>query len=165
MCNVLSLSLYKQEHAFLILTAHSVPPEHHSHSHLSFPARRFLFGVMDGDVSLWGSWLGAQPTALGWLIVALSCHHGIFTLLIVPLSTLSVSRSSVTLPSKEKPPSTAFPGVFVCPIFLPCNPRRGWMHPSSPPPFPPCSHGAGVAGTADYFKHPSTNTQLQVAWA
>lgn len=27
------------------------------------------------------------------------------------------------------------------------------------------SHWASVAGTADYFKHPSANMQLQVAWA
>lgn len=51
-----------------------------------------------GDVPLGGSagLLGAQPMALGWLIVALSCHRDIYTLLISPLSTPNFSRSGVT---------------------------------------------------------------------
>lgn len=93
--------------------------------------------MRDGAVSLGGGSArgqlsGAQPMAPGWLIIALSCHHGIFTLLILPLSNPAFSKSSVTLPSKEKPPRGAFPGVFVWPIFLPCNPRRGWIHDTPP---------------------------------
>jgi len=103
-----------------------------------------------------GRVLGAQPTAPGWLIVALSCHRSVFTLLIWPLSNPSFSKSSVTLPSKEKPPRGTFPRVFAWPIFLPCNPRRGWLHDTPPALLPsPGSHWAGVAGPADYFKHPS----------
>lgn len=145
MRKVLSLSPRASENMhFSLLRAHIVVPERRSRSHLSSLARRFLFG--DGWRRLSLGWLragpaGAQPMAPGWLIVALSCHHGIFTRLISPLSNPSCSKSSVTLSSKEKPPSSPFPGVFVWPIFSPCNPRKRWMHDTPPAllPSPPTS--------------------------
>lgn len=105
--------------------------------------------MTDGrDLSLRGSSARGQLSGVqpGWLIVALSCHHGIFTLLILPLSNPGFSKSSVTLPSKEKPPSSAFPGVIVWPTFLPCNPRRAWMHDTPPALLPsPPSIATGLA--------------------
>lgn len=87
-----------------------------------------------------GAGMGPQPPRLGVVDPCPLHHHGVFALLILPLSKPGLAGSSVTLPSKGKP---ALPGLFAWPIFLPCNPRRGWRygHPSSPPPFPPSRRG------------------------
>lgn len=75
---------------------------------------------------------GCSPGCSGWLILALSATRRVYP---PYLAAIGLSWSRVTLPSKGTP---ALPGLFACPIFLPCNPRRGWRHghPCSPPPFP-----------------------------
>lgn len=133
-------------------------PSRSSHFHCqqlsSFPTLQPLPAVpllADGDGK------GTEPRA-GLPGVVDPCplqHQGVFTLLILPLSKRAAGAVSPCLQMSSHCSPGSLPALY---FYFVIQGGVGGTDTPEPSCLPPV---AGVAGTADYFKHPSTNVQLQ----